>query len=564
MKQTLLSLLMLLLPMTASAYDVEIDGIYYDVITKAKVAEVTFGENKYTGDVLIPSTIEYKGVTCDVKSIASGAFTECEGLTSLVLSEGLETIKSGALQVVRNLKSVTIPKSLKTIGEWNFTYADEIAVHISDLESWCHMSFSSNPISRNGHLYMSGKEVTELILYSSLETINDMAFSGCKSIQSVIIEDGIKMLGNCLFDGCQNLSTISFPNNSLTIGSSAFGHCPEITSIEFKQSIEVGEYVFGECPKLKSVKLPSDFSHIGIGMFAFCTCLNDLSFIENVKRIEGDAFDGCSGLTEIVLPSNLSYIGGSAFAGCTELVSISLSSNIQTIESGAFSYCKNLMDVYCYSQCPPQTAESAFEGSYIEFATLHVPASALNAYSNTAPWSNFKNIVAIGEQEQLYTLTYMVDGIKYVESNVREGEKITPKPAPAKNGYTFSGWSEIPETMPAHDVTITGSFTVNKYNLIYKVDDADYKTYEVEYGATITPEPAPTKIGYNFSGWREIPATMPDHDVTVSGIFIPKTYLPGDANGDGQITVTDIGVIVDIILGKTPANARKQKVVEPE
>ena len=151
----------------------------------------------------------------------------------------------------------------------------------------------------------------------------------------------------------------------------------------------------------------------------------------------------------------------------------------------------------------PSTNTNAFEGSYIEFATLHAPASALNDYSNTEPWSNFKDKVAIGEVEPSYTLTYMLEGKKYVGYSLQEGETIIPVPAPSKEGFTFSGWSEIP-------------------------------------------------------------ATMPDHDVTITGTFIANTYLPGDANGDGQITVTDIGVIVDIILGKTPANARKQQEEEPQ
>ena len=102
------------------------------------------------------------------------------------------------------------------------------------------------------------------------------------------------------------------------------------------------------------------------------------------------------------------------------------------------------------------------------------------------------------------------------------------------------------------------------YNLKYIIDENNYIDCWFEEGATITPEPAPSKGGYTFSGWSEIPETMPDHDVTITGTFIENTYLPGDANGDGQITVTDIGVIVDIILGKTPANARKQQEEEPQ
>jgi len=78
--------------------------------------------------------------------------------------------------------------------------------------------------------------------------------------------------------------------------------------------------------------------------------------------------------------------------------------------------------------------------------------------------------------------------------------------------------------MPAHDVTVTGTFTINKYKLTYKVDGAEYKSYELEYGAKITPEPAPTKEGYTFSGWSEIPETMPAHEVMVTGTFSVNKY----------------------------------------
>ena len=123
-----------------------------------------------------------------------------------------------------------------------------------------------------------------------------------------------------------------------------------------------------------------------------------------------------------------------------------------------------------------------------------------------------------------YKLIYMVDGAEYKKYDVEYGAAITPEPAPTKEGHTFSGWSEIPKTMPTHDVTVTGSFTINKYKLVYKVDGAEYKSYELEFGATITPEPAPTKEGYTFSGWSEIPSTMPAHDVTVTGSFTKGAY----------------------------------------
>ena len=134
------------------------------------------------------------------------------------------------------------------------------------------------------------------------------------------------------------------------------------------------------------------------------------------------------------------------------------------------------------------------------------------------------NVTVTGSFVKNYTLTYKVDGQVYKTYSIAYGTDITPEPAPTKEGYTFSGWSGLPETMPAHDVVVTGSFVINSYTLTYKVDNQVYKTKSVTYGSTITPEPAPTKEGNTFSGWSEIPATMPAHDVTVTGSFAINYY----------------------------------------
>ena len=118
----------------------------------------------------------------------------------------------------------------------------------------------------------------------------------------------------------------------------------------------------------------------------------------------------------------------------------------------------------------------------------------------------------------------MVDGKVYKTVSYDYGTIITPEPAPTKEGYSFSGWSGVPETMPAHDVTATGTFSVNKYKLIYMVDGNEYKVYELEYGSAITPEDVPVKEGYTFSGWSWIPKTMPAEDVTITGTFSVNKY----------------------------------------
>lgn len=188
-----------------------------------------------------------------------------------------------------------------------------------------------------------------------------------------------------------------------------------------------------------------------------------------------------------------------------------------------------------------------------------------------------------------YRLAYLVDDKLYKEYNIEYGAKIKPEDEPILDGYTFSGWSEIPETMPAHEVNVTGAFTVNQYRvtfivdgeiiqegyldygttipvpqdpektgytfmgwdtelvsgatvpdhdvtftarfdvnsyrLTYLVDDKLYKEYNIEYGSIITPEVEPVLDGYTFSGWSEIPETMPAHDVEVTGSFTMKTSV---------------------------------------
>ena len=136
-----------------------------------------------------------------------------------------------------------------------------------------------------------------------------------------------------------------------------------------------------------------------------------------------------------------------------------------------------------------------------------------------------------------YTLTYMVDGEVYKTVEIEYGSEITPEVAPEKEGYTFSGWSEIPETMPAKDVTITGTFTVNKYTLTYMVDGEVYKTLEVEYGSEIVLEAAPEKEGYTFSGWSETPETMPANDVVVTGTFTWVDAIPGITIGECECQI---------------------------
>ena len=99
---------------------------------------------------------------------------------------------------------------------------------------------------------------------------------------------------------------------------------------------------------------------------------------------------------------------------------------------------------------------------------------------------------------------------------------------PTKDHYKYSFTEpESGLLMPDHDLTITGTWVIRKHNVIYYVDGKKYKTVEYEYGAAITPIAHPAKKeGYTFSGWSDIPATMGDDDIEVEGKFIANPTTP--------------------------------------
>ena len=135
----------------------------------------------------------------------------------------------------------------------------------------------------------------------------------------------------------------------------------------------------------------------------------------------------------------------------------------------------------------------------------------------------------------LYRIVYMVDGEVYKTESYAYGSAVTAIAAPTKDGYTFSGWSGVPATMPAGDVTVSGSFAVNTYMLTYMVDGEKYWEGTVAYGTALTALEAPTKRGHTFSGWSGLPATMPANDVTVNGSFTIDRYTVTFYDWDGTV-----------------------------
>ena len=130
-----------------------------------------------------------------------------------------------------------------------------------------------------------------------------------------------------------------------------------------------------------------------------------------------------------------------------------------------------------------------------------------------------------------HTLTYLMDDGEtvYQTAQVGEGMAIPAIAAPTKEGYSFAGWSGMPADgiMPTNDLTVTAQFTETTYTLTFKIGDEVYgEPTQLAYGATITaPTDVPERTGYTFSGWQNVPETMPAQDLTIIGYYTKeKTY----------------------------------------
>ena len=221
----------------------------------------------------------------------------------------------------------------------------------------------------------------------------------------------------------------------------------------------------------------------------------------------------------VIIPKSVVYegntyrvtsIGDRAFQNCSGLTTITIGSGVKNIGSQAFAKCAELADVYCYAETVPTTNTDAFEESYINYATLHVPTASIDAYKAVEPWASFKTIMGL-------------DGTMPEEPEVKKC--ATPTISIVDGELEFSC-----ETEGVEYVSEVTSKEVKKY---YDSKVKISGTYTVSVYAMKT-------------GWENSDVATLEFTVGADG-----TGVLGDVNGDGIVDVSDYIGVANIILTGT-------------
>lgn len=428
-----------------------------------------------------------------VSEIENGTFLACDSIQQLRIEDGNKTLKVSEHSFFLCQNSVDDRRTDLYLGR-NLNYSEESPFKLE-------------------------RSIKSLIIGDSVTNINDRMFDQCFDLEKVTIGNNVVRVGNGAFSWCA-LSDITIPNSVTYLGDSVF-MWTYLKSITLPDGLtRIANHAFDNCDFLQSVIIPNGVT--SIGDYAFRSCALQSVIIPNGVTSIGDcAFSSCA-LQSITIPNGVTNIGRYAFAGC-DFTTIIIPNSVGNIGERAFNNCDSLRSIYVEKATPITLNEDILsESAYIN-TNLYVPAGSLAAYQGADIWKNFWNIQEY-YLDKKFCVNYFIDGELYAVDSVKHGDTIIPRAEPSKEGYTFSGWSEVPEIMPAEDLVVTGSFVRNTYTITYVVDSVVYATDSITYGDTIALLDEPTQEGYTFSGWSDAPVTMPAEDIIIEGSFNVNYY----------------------------------------
>ena len=481
----------------AKAYDFKDGNCYYSItsLSELTVSLTNSGERInlndgdpqyepcYSGDFIIPKTVEYSGRIFTVTSIDVYAFQNC------------------------NLEKLTVPTSILS-GTIDGTVKKLI---IED---------SNAPIS-NRFIVINAKDV---YVGRNIDHLYTFAYSG---IEKIAFGDSVTYVSDYMLDSCSELVSVELSKSIRTIKCHAFYGCSKLTSISGQNVESINEGAFYGCISLEHFNFP-----------------NLITIEDSPSSTYWGVFQGCASLKSVNLPDGLTKIGSLAFMDCTSLEKVTIPGTISAIGhfydditlGCSFANCPKLNNISIASKTPIYIPESTFDSKTYLNATLRVPEESVETYKKAAIWKNFLHIEGDASLESSVCIVSVkvfdyyngvvefldktVDAYEPVLAKVSVGENLTVKIKP-NNGYCIKRVSVNDKDFTSH--IINNTLTVNNIqeNLTIEVEFEEEPIYltikQADNGST------KLKVNkweeYNFSfypaeGWEIHSVSFNGEDVT--------------------------------------------------
>ncbi len=461
------------------------------------LADGTIEIAKYQGSdtiVTVPAEIDGKKVT----RIGEHAFDYCIDITDVTIPEGVTSIGDWAFSECYKLKNIDLPDSLKSIGE--------MAFQLCGFES---LAIPNNVTSIGKDAFWNCYNLNNVMLPDNLVSIGDGAFGNCVKLESIEIPIYVESIGKEAFWNCESITKVTIPRIVSTINEKAFGYIYENNAGESKlDGFTIYGYsgtaaeTYANNDGFEFVDLGKEYTYgdwvytlLADGTIEIAKYQGSDTIVTVPAKIDGKkvtsigaafAVWNCQAeITEVKLPSGLKKIGAQAFSNRTTLEKVNIPDSVESIGNSAFWCCTKLKAITLPDSVTSLDA-GAFSGcEALESITLSENITSLNTFGFDASYYG-----------------------------------------------VLSGCSKLKSVVIPKKVTVIDDYAIG-YSMVNLFDKTNPQVAKVD-GFTI----------YGYSG------TAAEEYANKNGFtFIPLDAEPGDADGNGDVTVDDVLLIQQKIAG---------------